>query len=196
MRPGAVRRVARRREPVRRIQRWRNPRRPAIGRTGRLRIDEPKTPVLRFPSRLRLRENDIGDPETGDQGTWLFSNARLRRGRRTTRKRCNVVEEEDRPGKNGGGRTLPSRRGHAPRSGLGGRRRPRIGHGPIEVERHITARIGGTRGGERVRRPLRGEATGKHPRGEGGDMEMGRRTFASRSRYRCPCGGRSHGGQG
>ena len=186
MRPGAVRRVARRREPVQRIQRRGNPRRPAIVSTGCLRIDEPKTPVMRSPSRLRLREDDIGDPETGDQGTWLFSNVRLRRGRRTTRRQCNAVEEEDRPGKNRGECTLPIRRGHAPRSGLGGRRRLRTGRGLTEIERDTTARIGGTRGGEQVRRPLRGEATGKHPQGEGGDMGMGRRTSVSLSKYRCP----------
>ena len=67
--PGAVKRVGRRREPVRRIQRWRYPSRPAIGRTRRLRVDEPKTPVLRLLSRLWLLKNDISDPETGDWGT-------------------------------------------------------------------------------------------------------------------------------
>ena len=51
MGPGAVKRVVRHREPVRKIQRWGYPSRPAIGKMRRLRVHEPKTPVLRLPSR-------------------------------------------------------------------------------------------------------------------------------------------------
>ena len=186
MRPGAVRRVARRREPVQRIQRWGNPRGPAIGRTGRLRIDEPKTPVLRSPSRLRLRENDIGDPETGDQGTWLFSNARLRWGRRTTRKQRNAVEEGDRLGQNRGGRTLPTRRGPVPGSGLGGRRRLSTEYGAIEIGAETMARAEEITDGDRARRPLRGQATGRPCRGGAGDTVRERRTSGLLSKCRCP----------